>query len=118
MKNSANQRTGVYINGIAWLLLFIFSGLFSAEVLHSHKSLQGSEVSVSHSPDEASIASQQLFCKLCDYILHQSNHLLPVACHFILAPAKVIPVVEFVQTESVYTFDDRLLFSGNSPPQA
>ena len=118
MKGGANKRTGFYIKGIACLLLFIFCNLLLAEVLHSHRKLQSSQVSISSSSDEAIIKQPQSFCEFCEYILHQSNRLLPVAYHFTAAPAKVIRVTEFVQTQFVYAFNDLLLFSGNSPPLA
>jgi hypothetical protein len=116
MKVGVNQRTNFNIKGIAWLLLFIFCTLLLAEVSHSHRNLQSSEVSTSCSSDEAVFNEPQSFCEFCDYILHQSNRLLPVGYHFIAALAKVVRVTEFVQTQFVYTFNDLLLFSGNSPP--
>jgi hypothetical protein len=116
MKNGVS-KIRVHIKSIASLLLFIFCTLLLAEGLHSHINPQGSKVAVSKSSNAELLKLTQPFCEFCDYILHQSNRLLPSAFQFTAAPAREILITEFVQTQFVLTFNDLLLFSGNSPPR-
>jgi hypothetical protein len=118
MKDAASKHHGFNIRGITWLLLFIFSGLLSAEILHSHVKLASSEDVFSNASDQARIKEPQTFCEICDYVLHKSSRLIPVAYQFIEAPVKINSVIYTAQTQFVYTFYDLLLFSGSSPPIA